>query len=105
MTITARTTPVHKSLLEIKTIGGAEAKLAIFNGTLTAVCVMGLKIWPFIFMGIAVHLVLVRLTKNDPFLRQIYIRYNRQAFTYDPWPHAVQRYNQRPLGFCRGVLC
>jgi type IV secretory pathway TrbD component len=100
-----RASAIHRSLLEIKTIGGVEDRLAILNGTFAAAIVMGLGLWPYIAVAVALHLVLARLTRRDPFTRRIYMRYNAQADRYDPWPHARQRCNRRPQGFGRATLC
>jgi type IV secretory pathway TrbD component len=100
-----RATPVHRSLLEIKTIGGVEDKLAIMNGTFAVAIVMGLGLWLYLPVAIAMHLILARMTRRDPFTRRIYMRYNAQADRYDPWPHARQRRNRRPEGFGRSLLC
>lgn len=77
----------------------------ILNATITAAVVMGFGL--FIWVGIAVfaHIVLVWMTKKDPMMRKIYIRYRRQSFCYDPWPQAVQQENLRPYGYDRGNLC
>lgn len=99
-----RVTKIHRSLMEIKTIGGVERKLFILNQTFMLTFVMGMSMLFYIPIGIILHFVLAKATKKDPFLRLIYIRYNRQADRYDPWPHAVQKHNARPEGFGRGAL-
>lgn len=100
-----RITSIHKSLHEIKRIGGVESKLAILNGTFLAAFVMGLGMWQFIPVGIGTHMFLAWVTKNDAWARQIYMRYVTQADKYDPWPHAIQKKNERPEGFGKGMLC
>lgn len=99
-----RSTAVHKSLHEVKTIGGVEDKLAILNVTFTAAFVMGMTMWQLIPVGIMAHLFLAWLTKKDPWTRKVYMRYSVQADMYDPWPHAVQKRGHRPVGFARGAL-
>lgn len=99
-----RATKIHKSLMEVKTIGGVERNLFILNQTFMLTFVMGLQMMFYIPIGVILHFILVRATKKDPFLRLIYLRYNRQGDRYDPWPHAIQRHNSRPEGFGRGVL-
>jgi len=100
-----RRTPVHRSLMEIKTIAGVERRIAIVNITIAAALTMAMHVWGYVAAAALLHAVLAYLTKRDPFLRPIYIRYNTQADAYDPWPHAVQRGGHRPYGFGRGVLC
>ena len=36
-------------------------------------------------VAVLVHLALARITRHDPYTRQVYVRYNLQADTYDPW--------------------
>ena len=105
MSYAERYTVIHKSLHEIKRIGGVESKLAILNGTLVSAVVMGIGMWQFIPLGVATHLFLAWVTKGDAWARQIYMRYQTQADKYDPWPHAIQNKNARPVGFGRGMLC
>jgi len=100
-----RSTPIHHSLMEIKTIAGVERRIAIVNVTIAAALTMAMHVWGYVVAAVLLHVVLAYLTKRDPFLRLIYIRYNTQADTYDPWPHAVQRTGHRPYGFGRGALC
>lgn len=105
MEYTPRVNVIHKSLHEVKRIGGVESKLAILNGTFVTAFVMGLGMWQLIPLGVATHFFLAYITKKDPYTRQIYMRYVTQADKYDPWPHAVQKKNQRPEGFGKGMLC
>ncbi|MDE3021451.1 MAG: VirB3 family type IV secretion system protein [Pseudomonadota bacterium] len=100
-----RQTRVHKSLLEIQTLAGVERRLAIFNWTLAAVFVLGAGMVSYLAVAFILHAFLRWITRKDPYLRLIYIRYNRQADEYDPWPHATQKQNRRPHGFGRGHLC
>lgn len=105
MSYEPRQTVVHRSLLEVKTLGGVEDRLAILNGTLTLAIMMGLRIYLYAVAGIFLHVLLRYITRRDPFTRRIYMRYNRQWDIYDPWPHKRQRHHLRPEGFGRGMLC
>ena len=100
-----RRTRIYRSLMEIKTIGGVERGLAIMNATIAVALTIGLHVWGYVIAAIGLHMILAYLTKRDPYMRLVYIRYNTQAHVYDPWPHAVQRRGQRPHGFGRGSLC
>jgi len=101
----SRASLVHQSLLEVKTIAGVEDRLAILNATFALAIVMGLGLWPWLAAAFALHLVAARLTRRDPYLRRIYIRYARQADHYEPWPRTGMTCNRRPRGFGRDLLC
>ncbi len=101
----ARRTAVHRSLLEIKTIAGVEDRLAIANGTIAAALVLGLGLFAYLALAVALHLILARVTREDPCARRAYLRYCRQADLYDPWPRVRTRQGQRPDGLGRGMLC
>ena len=100
-----RSTPVYRSLLEMKTIAGVEDRLAIFNATLALAVVMGTGLWYWLLAAIGFHLAMARLTRHDPWLRQVYIGYARQSDRYDPWPRPFLRHGRRPDGFGRDLLC
>lgn len=105
MSYESRASAVHKSLLEIKTIGGVEKRMAIANGTLAAALTMGTNQPLFIGLAIVVHFFLMWLTKKDPFMVKVYVRYAALADIYDPWPRRTHKRNQRPEGFGRNLLC
>lgn len=50
-----------------------------------------------------IHQALKPASKNDPFLRRIYLRYINQADRYEPYPYEDSRCN-RPTDFGRGVI-
>lgn len=49
-----------------------------------------------------IHQALKPVSKNDPFLRRIYLRYINQSDRYEPYPYADTQCN-RPTDFGRGV--
>ncbi|MBU6460732.1 MAG: VirB3 family type IV secretion system protein [Proteobacteria bacterium] len=100
-----RQSRVHRSLLEIHTLAGVERRLAILNWTIAAVFVLGAGFILYLAVALLLHGLLRWMTRKDPYLRMIYVRYNTQADDYDPWPHALQRQTCRPRGFGRGLLC
>jgi type IV secretion system protein TrbD len=100
-----RVTPLRRSLVEPQLIAGVEKPFAVVNATLATVFVADLHIYSYIAIAVSIHILLRRITKADPFMRRIYIKYNLQADAYDPWPHVRQRRNWRPSGFGRGMLC
>lgn len=99
-----RVTPIHPSLLEPRLFAGVERSLAIMNGTLTMVMVMGLQIVAYIAVGILFHLIFAYITKIDDKYVKAYLLYNKQADVYQPWPMANQKINERPFGYGRGLL-
>lgn len=102
----ARHTPVHSVLLEPQLVAGVEKPFAIVNATLAVVFVADLHVWVWLPVAALVHLLLRRATRRDPFMRAVYIGYNRQADAYDPWAHAPAGGNgARPRGWGRGQLC
>jgi len=100
-----RCSTVYRSLLERKTIAGVEDRLAIFNGTLALAVAMGTGLWYWLGVALALHLALARLTRHDPWLRQVYLCHIRLADRYDPWPRVGMRQGRRPAGFGRDMLC
>lgn len=100
-----RASAVHKSLLEIKTLGGVEKRMAIANGTFAAALTMGTEQPMFILLAIGVHFFLMWVTKKDPFLLMVYTRYVRMGDIYEPWVKRSIKRNPRPEGFGRNLLC
>jgi len=100
-----RATPVRQSLLEVRTLAGVEDRLAILNATFALAIVMGMGLWPWLGVAVALHVLAARLTRYDPYLRRIYIRFARQADQYDPWPRVGPASGRRPQGFGRDLLC
>lgn len=100
-----RQSVVHKSLLEKKTYAGVEKEIAIFNGTLAfAICYATNSLW-YAPAAFVIHSAVRWLTKRDPEIRKVYLRYNVLGRVYDPWPRRVQTTNSRPKGFGKGLLC
>ena len=100
-----RTSVLHESLVSPLLIAGVEKPFVIVNVTLTLVLVADLHMLGWFPLSVLVHLFLVQMTREDPFTRRIYIRYNRQADSYEPWPHARTSGKGRPNGFSRGMPC
>jgi type IV secretion system protein TrbD len=100
-----RATIVYRSLLEVKTIAGVEDRVAILNATFALAIVMASGLWPLILVAAGLHAALARCTREDPYLRRVYLCYVRQSGRYDPWPSVHGRSGRRPNGFGRGLLC
>lgn len=105
MSYDRRATPVHKSLLEHKTIAGVDSKMAIMNGTIATAITMGLQTFYMIPIAMLIHMFLKWLTKKDPQIIKIYGQYRIYADVYDPWPRNKVKTNARPKGFAKGLLC
>lgn len=105
MSYEPRATVVHKSLLEVKTFLGVEARMAILNLTMTTALTMALKTFVLVPVAIVIHYALRWTTKNDPHFLAIYRRFDLLGSVYDPWVHVKVRMNSRPEGFAKGMLC
>lgn len=79
-----RITPLARVLTEPCLILGVEKPFAITNFTLAMVLAGELHLFGFLPVALAVHLALRQATRRDPFTRQVYVRYNRQADRYEP---------------------
>lgn len=100
-----RVSPVHKSLHLRKTIAGVESRLAILNGTFALTATFALES-PFpLVVAIGAHYVLRYLTKSEPNLMLIYMRYRTLGDIYDPWARRNMSQHARPKGFGKGLLC
>ena len=100
-----RWTPVHKSLLEIKTIAGVESRMAILNWTMAVAITFGMNTLYFLPAALLMHMLLRWLTRKDPHLIRIYSQYRVFGDVYDPWPRRKVKTNARPKGFGKGMLC
>ena len=101
-----RSNNVHKSINVTKTIGGGDKSLVILNGTLGAMVCFALQNAYFLPVTIFMHIFIRWMTRRDPWLRRIYINYNRHNHYYDPWV-STKRMKRflRPHGFGRDLLC
>jgi type IV secretory pathway TrbD component len=82
---TPRDITIHPSVHQPRLILGADRELVIFLGLISAILVFALVIWWSILLGVALWLVgvalLVRMGKEDPMMRKVYLRHVRyQAF-------------------------
>jgi type IV secretory pathway TrbD component len=98
-----RFTPIHRSLLEVKSTAGAEFAPAVLNFTVMLVMMMGPELlwWPLITLTI--HAALRWMFARDDKLMLVYDRYRREADCYDPWPRPRQYVGKRPYGMGRNL--
>lgn len=100
-----RVTPLYQALVEPLLIAGVEKPFAIVNATLAVMMVGDLKFYAWLPVAVMAHMLLRHITREDPFTRLVYVRYNRQADGYAPWPKVRAIRGLRPLGFGRGLAC
>jgi len=105
MSTSCRRSPCHRCLWEPLLIGGVEKPFAIVNATLAIALVGDLHFYGWLLVAALFHGVMRHLTASDPFLRQIYARYNWQADQYVPWPPVSGLRGRRPVGWGRGLAC
>ena len=82
---TPRQITIHPSVDRPRLILGADREMVIFVGLISAILVFALVTWWSIMLGIGLWLVgvalLVRMGKEDPQMRKVYLRHVRyQAF-------------------------
>ena len=76
--------PLHRSLTEVILLGGVPRTLAILLWTTSAAIGFGLQqIWVLPF-AILMHVVLVALTRRDPFFFEVFIRALKSPKRLDP---------------------
>jgi len=102
---TRRSTPIRPGLMEGKMIGGVDSRFVILNGTMAAAIIMGMGFYYWIPVAFGIHLLLRHLYSIDPKIREVYMRYAKEADIYDPWPRNQASQNERPKGWGRGMLC
>jgi type IV secretion system protein VirB3 len=94
-----RQSPVYRALTEPMLLFGVERPLAVINLTIAlAFSMMEHWLW-YIPFAIIIHLVLAYYGKKEPRLREVYMRYARQADRYDPWWHPDMHKRSRQSGF------
>jgi len=103
--IRSRITPVYGVLVQPLLIAGVEKPFAIVNVTLGLVMAGELHFYGWLCVTFLTHVWLKRMTKNDPFTRKIYIKYNRQGDVYESWLDVHSHRTKRPLGYGRGGSC
>ena len=76
--------PLHRSLTEVILLGGVPRTPAILLWTTSAALGFGMQqIWVLPF-AVLMHLVLVALTRRDPFFFEVFIRALKSPKRLDP---------------------
>jgi|GEM_PF-1481634 len=97
---------VYTGLAEPALIYGVEPKLLLVNVGLGVFFFVLFKFYALFWvpLGWVLHYVLKVMTKHDPHMRLIYVRYAVQADRYEAWPDPSPRLGHRPLHWGRGVV-
>ncbi|MDN5873127.1 MAG: VirB3 family type IV secretion system protein [Sinobacteraceae bacterium] len=91
-----RETPFRRSMVGGRTLWGVDYKLAVLN-LMSSVLMIGVAhyYW-WILFAIGIHALLHSAYKADPDVLAVYVRYVREAHTYEPWPHPGSRAGRPP---------
>jgi type IV secretion system protein VirB3 len=77
---------IHPSVDRPRTILGGDRELVIFLGLISAILVFALVTWWSVLLGISLWLagvaLLVRMGKEDPLMRNVYLRHVRYVAFY-----------------------
>lgn len=94
---------VYRGLAEPVLIAGAEPRLILLNVGVMMFMLITVKAWWWAAITWVGHQALKALSKSDPFVRTVYLVYQRQADRYEPWPERAPRRGLRPTGYGRGL--
>lgn len=100
-----RSTPVYRSLLEVRSTAGAEFLLTLGNITVCAVMLLGPRLYWWVAVAYVCQKIFQWMYSRDPQLAIVMARYLREGDVYDPWPRHGSNV-KRPLGLGRDLpLC
>jgi len=85
-------------------IGGVEKRLFFLNWGVALLSVIFFKAFWGLPAALLVHLFLKRISKDEPFLRGMYIAFQYQSDRYEPFPESRPKRGLRPLLCGRGVV-
>lgn len=94
---------VYQSLAQPRMVDGVHFSQFMINTGLMFFAVTSLKLYWWIPIFWVIHKFLGYFGKKDPIVLTVYIRYTRQAFSYQSWPNPFQRMGFRPFGFKKGT--
>lgn len=94
---------VYLSMAQPPLVAGVEPRLMMLNVGVGLIITVMLKWWALVAVIWLNHHALKALSKNDPFVRRIYVVYQGQADRYEPWPEPTPRRGLRPINFGRGI--
>ena len=96
MQSTIASSSVKKSLLTEMTTFGVDDWLFVINIQIFLVLAVGLRIFSWAAVAVAFHLVLMVVTKYQPRVLFVYLKYIRQSPAYKTWLGAYMKRGQRP---------
>lgn len=70
---------------------GVEKSLAWANITIGGAFVLGQRWYWWIPIALATHVALRYYSRREPQLKDVFLRFSRQADHYDPWWHPLQK--------------
>jgi type IV secretory pathway TrbD component len=88
--------PVHKSMLTEMTTFGVDDWLFVLNLELFLLMAIGLRIYVWAAIALGLHLALMVVTKYQPRVLTVYVKYIRQASRYSSWSCAPLVKGRRP---------
>lgn len=95
--------PVRRSLLTEMTTWGVDDWLFVMNVEITLVMAMILRIYSWVLIAIALHFVLMGVTKMVPNILNVYAKYLRQSSRYCARYSTIQRRGFRPVMYGKGA--
>jgi len=95
---------LYTSLTTPFTIMGVEPRLLGLNVGVSIIMIALFRAYWWIALTWVVHQAFKSLSRNDPMIRVIYVRYQTQADRYEPWPEGRSVRGLRPIGGGRGLL-
>lgn len=95
---------VYTGLAEPILVMGAEPRLLMLNVGFLILMLMIFKAWWWPIATWIIHQALKSMSKSDPFVRRVYLMYQRQADRYEPFPEGNPRRGLRPADMGRGVV-
>ncbi|WP_090139936.1 hypothetical protein [Limnohabitans sp. DM1] len=102
MLSTIETSDVKKSLLTEMTTFGVDDWLFVINLEIFLVLAVGLRIHSWFVMTVVLHMVLMVVTKFQPRVLFVYIKYVRQSAAYGSWLGARMNRGHRPQWLMQG---
>lgn len=84
---------------------GVETKLFQLNLAIGFFMALMLKLLWWIPLVFIFHFILKWVSKEEPKIREIYIKYQFQGDHYEPWGGIPPFSNKRPIGFGRNESC
>jgi type IV secretory pathway VirB3-like protein len=94
---------VNRSLLTEMTTAGVDDWLFVMNVEIAIVMAMILRIYSWVLIAIALHFVLMVVTKVVPNILNVYAKYLRQSVRYSARYSTLQKRGHRPVMFGKGA--